>query len=86
MNELTIHGNVTADPVLSHGRNGSGTAFTSFSVAVNRSYFDRARNARVEQPAVFHRVVVFNDLAENTAATVRKGMTVTVTGQLADDS
>ena len=86
MNEITIHGNVTADPVLRYGRNGAGTAFTSFSVAVNRSYYDRARGDRVAQPTVFHQVVAFGALAENTAATLKKGITVTVTGQLADDS
>jgi single-strand DNA-binding protein len=86
MNEITIHGNVTADLTLSFGRTGAGVAFTSFTVAVNRSYFDRARSTRIEMPTVFHRVVAFGKLAENAAATLRKGMTVTVTGQLADDS
>jgi len=86
MNEITIHGNVTADLTLSFGRTGAGVAFTSFTVAVNRSYFDRARSTRIEQPTVFHRVVAFGKLAENAAATLRKGTTVTVTGQLADDS
>jgi single-strand DNA-binding protein len=86
MNEITVHGNVTADLELRYGRNGAGTAFTSFSVAVNRGYFDRARNARIEQPTVFHQVVAFGALAENAAETLRKGTTVTVTGQIADDS
>jgi single-strand DNA-binding protein len=86
MNEITIHGNVTADLTLSFGRNGAGVAFTSFSVAVNRSYFDRTRNTRVDMPTVFHRVVAFGKLAENAAATLRKGTAVAVTGQLADGS
>ena len=86
MNEITISGNVTADPVLRYGRDSDATAFLAFTVAVNRSYWDRARNARVEQPAVFHSVVAFRGLAENAAATLRKGMAVTVTGQFADDS
>jgi single-strand DNA-binding protein len=86
MNEITISGNVTADPVLRYGRDSDTTAFLAFTVAVNRSYWDRARNARVEQPAVFHSVVAFRGLAENAAATLRKGMAVTVTGQFADDS
>jgi single-strand DNA-binding protein len=84
MNQVTISGNITADPVLRYGRTGTG--FTSFSVAVNRSYYDRARGARVAQPTVFHQVVAFGQLAENTAATVKRGMPVTVTGQFADDS
>jgi single-strand DNA-binding protein len=86
MNEVTISGNVTAEPVLRHGRDGQGTAFLSFSVAVNRSYYSRERGIRVDIPAVFHHVVAFNGLAENAAKTLTKGMTVTVTGQFADDS
>ena len=86
MNEITISGNVTADPVLRYGRDSDTTAFLAFTVAVNRSYWDRTRNTRVEQPAVFHSVVAFRGLAENAAATLRKGMAVTVTGQFADDS
>ena len=86
MNEITISGNVTADPVLRYGRDSDTTAFLAFTVAVNRSYFDRARNARVEQPAVFHEVVAFRGLAENAAATLAKGTAVTVTGQFADNS
>ena len=86
MNEITIHGNVTADPVIRYGRHGAGAAFTAFTVAVNRGYFDKQRGARVEQPTVFHSVVAFGALAENAAASLTKGTTVTVTGQIADDS
>ena len=86
MNEITISGNVTADPVLRYGRDGDTTAFLAFTVAVNRSYFDRNRGARVQQPAVFHEVVAFRGLAENAARTLMKGMAVTVTGQFADNS
>jgi len=85
MNEITIHGNATADPDLRYGRDADTTAFLAFSVAVNRSYWDRARDTRVEAPAVFHQVVAFRGLAENAAATLRKGMAVTVTGQFADN-
>jgi single-strand DNA-binding protein len=35
---------------------------------------------------VYHRVIAFNGLAENAAASLCKGTTVTVTGYLADDS
>jgi single-strand DNA-binding protein len=86
MNEITIHGNITDDITVRYGRNGDGTAFTSFTVAVNRGYFDRQRGARVERPTVFHQVAAFGALAENAAASLKKGTTVTVTGQIADDS
>ena len=63
-----------------------GTAFTSFSDAVNRSYYDRPRGERIAQLTIFHQVVAFGALAETTAATLKRGTTVTVSGQLAHDS
>lgn len=84
MNEITVHGNITATPVLRRGQ--SGNVFLTFTVAVNRSYYDRSRGTRVEQPALFHDVIAFNVLAENAAASLAKGATVTVTGYLADNS
>ena len=86
MNETSIHGNVTSAPELSFGRNGDGKAFATFTVAVNRGYFDRQRNQRVQQPTVFHQIVAFGTLAENAAASLTKGTTVTVTGEIEDDS
>ena len=84
MNEITVHGNVTAEPVLRRGQ--TGNVFLTFDVAVNRSYYARERGVRVDLPAIDFRVIAFNNLAENAAASLRKGATVTVTGYLADDS
>ena len=84
MNEITIHGNLTADPVLREGQ--SGKPFLTCTVAVNRSYYAAERGTRVDLPAVFHSVIAFNALADNAAQTLAKGMTVTVTGYLADNS
>ena len=81
MNEITIHGNLTADPVLREGQ--SGKPFLTCTVAVNRSYYAAERGTRVDLPAVFHSVIAFNQLADNAAQTLAKGMTVTVTGYLA---
>ena len=85
MNEITIHGNVTADVTLRCNAETGNTAVI-FNVAVNSRWYDRRRNQYTDRPAVFHRVVCFGDLAENVAATVTRGMAVTVTGQFADDS
>lgn len=84
MNETTVHGNITAQPVLRRGQ--SGAVFLTFTVAVNRSYYDRTRGTRIDQPAVFHDVIAFNVLAENAAHSLAKGSTVTVSGYLADNS
>jgi single-stranded DNA-binding protein len=35
MNEITVHANLTADPVLREGK--SGNVFLTFHIAVNRS-------------------------------------------------
>ena len=41
---------------------------------------------RSSSPRIFHEVVAFRGLAENAAASLAKGMAVTVTGQFADNS
>jgi single-strand DNA-binding protein len=83
MNEITIHGNLTDEPTLRYS--GDAKAVVNLSVAVNRRRLDRQTGQWVDQAPVFHRVVAFGTLAEN-AANLPKGATVTVTGQLADDS
>jgi single-strand DNA-binding protein len=86
MNEITIHGNLTATPTLRHGHNGEGTAFATFSVAVNRRYYSGTKGGWVDLPTVFHQVIARYELAENLAVSLAKGTTVTVTGYFADNS
>ncbi len=84
MNELTIHGNLTADPdPLRYSADGK--AALNFSVAVNRRRYDKQAGQWSDLAPVFHRVVAFGTLAEN-AANLTRGTAVTVTGELADDS
>jgi single-strand DNA-binding protein len=85
MNELTIVGNVTADPVLRMAES-SGRGVLRFDVAVNRRRFNRESNQYEDLPPVFHRVVAFGPLAENAADSISKGTEVVVIGQFADDS
>lgn len=84
MNEITIHGNLTDEPALHYSP--SGVAVLKFSVAVNGRRFDRQTNRWVDKVPVFHQVVAFNGLATNATTTLAKGTTVTVTGELVDDS
>jgi single-strand DNA-binding protein len=84
MNEITIHGNLTDEPALHHSP--SGVAVLTFSVAVNSRRFNRQTNRWVDKAPVFHSVVAFNALAENAAASLVKGTTVTITGEFVDDS
>ena len=84
MNKITVHGNVTAKPELRFSR--SGVPVATFTVAANRRRLNRQTGNWVDLPAVFHRVVCFNALAENVAASLAKGATVAVTGEFADDT
>jgi single-strand DNA-binding protein len=84
MNEITIHGNLTDEPTLHYSP--SGVAVLKFSVAVNGRRLHRQTNRWVDKAPVFHQVVAFNGLATNAATTLAKGTTVTVTGELVDDS
>ena len=81
---ITVHGNVTAEPDLYFSR--GGVPVGSFSIASNRRRFDRQSGQWRDRPAVFYRVVCFNRLAENAAATLHRGTTVTITGEFTDDS
>ena len=88
MNEITIHGNLTATPVLHRGSGstGDGSAFATFTVAVNRRYYSTAKGGWQDLPTVFHQVIARYELAENLAVSLAKGATVTVTGYFADNS
>lgn len=83
MNEITLHGNCTAEPVL-HRKDDY--VFITFDIAVNRSYPDPRRGGWVELPAIYFKVIARHALAENIADSVHRGTTVTVTGHIADDS
>ena len=86
MNEITVHGNLTATPTLRRGQNGDGTAFATFSVAVNRRYYSTPKGGWQDLPTVFHQVIARYELAENLAVSLAKGTAVTVTGYFADNS
>ncbi len=76
---VSIHGNLVADPELSYGE--SGIAHTKLRVAVNQR-FQAADGTWRDGIPVFHNVSAFRGLAENVAASLRKGDPVTVTGDL----
>ena len=76
----SITGNLTRDPELRFTPNGQ--AVCVLSVAVNESYFDKTKGARVDQDPSFFDVQVWGELAENVAQSGRKGNRVTCAGQL----
>ena len=84
MNKITVHGNLTGKPELRHSR--SGVPVATFTIAANRRRLNRQTGNWVDLPAVFHRVVCFNALAEDVAGSLDQVTPVAVTGEFADDS
>ncbi len=78
-NTITIIGNVTRDPELRFTPTGQAT--TSFGVAVNRRWQNRASQEWEEQTSFFD-VVCWQSLADNVAESLSKGSRVIVTGRL----
>lgn len=75
--QTTLIGNLTRDPELQY--TASGTALTKLSVAVNRRF---QRNNEWQDETSFFNVVCWTDLAENVAASIKKGDRVVVSGRL----
>ena len=85
MNEVTIVGNLTADPVYRVAeRNARGVVH--FDVAVNRQRFDRDSNQYIDLPPVYHRIVAFGPLADNVKDSLTRGQEVLVVANFPDDS
>jgi single-strand DNA-binding protein len=85
MNEITLVGNLTADPVYRVAEK-SGRGVVQFDIAVNRRRFDRDANDYVDLPTVYHRVVAFGPPADNVRDSLTRGQEVVAVGHFADDS
>jgi single-strand DNA-binding protein len=83
MNEITFTGNVSKVHPTRH--TGSGETIFSFDMAVDNGYLDKNRGKWISRTR-FQTVVVYRELAVNAEKTISKGMGVTVTGRLLDDS
>ena len=76
INRVVLVGRLTRDPELR--RTGNGTAVTSFTIAMNRTYTSQSG----ERQADFIPCVVWNKAAENVARYTQKGALVGVEGRL----
>ncbi|MFA5947307.1 MAG: single-stranded DNA-binding protein [Patescibacteria group bacterium] len=78
LNKAMLIGNLTRDPEMR--KTTGGQSVTSFSMATNRSYTDKAGNKKEE--ADFHNVVAWGRLAEICAQYLTKGKKVYVDGRI----
>ena len=77
---ITIVGNVVADPELRFTQ--SGAAVATFRVASTPRRYDSQTNQWVDGEALFLSCNIWRQAAENVAETLTKGMRVIVTGRL----
>lgn len=82
MNEtqITVIGNLTADPELRYTQNGLPVA--NFTIASTPRSFDRQANEWKDGEALFLRASVWKEFGEHVAATLTKGMRVVAQGFL----
>ena len=79
INKVILIGNLGADPETRY--TPSGTAITNLRVATTESWKDRQSGEQQERTE-WHRVVMFDRLAEIAAEYLRKGSQVYIEGQL----
>lgn len=77
---ITVVGNLVADPELRFTPNGAAVA--NFRVASTPRRYDSQTNQWVDGEAMFLQCNVWRQAAENVAETLTKGMRVIVTGRL----
>lgn len=78
VNQVTLIGNLGADPELRH--TDSGTAVATMSVATTRVYKDS--NDKKHEDTSWHRVVVWGKQAEQCSEYLAKGRQVYIGGRL----
>jgi single-strand DNA-binding protein len=82
--QVTIEGNLGADPELRFSQ--SGAAYCTFRVGTSERKFNQQTNAWEDGRNCWCHVIVWRNLAENVAESLKQGDKVTVTGVLYDDS
>ncbi len=77
LNSITLVGNLTGEPELRF--TSQGDAVVNFRIASNERY---QRNGETHERTEYVRIVAWNGLAENVAASVNKGTRVVIEGKL----
>lgn len=82
MNEtqVTVVGNVTANPELRYTQNGIPVA--NFTIASTERVFDKQTQQMKDGDTIFYRTAAWRQLGEHVAASLQKGMQVIARGKL----
>lgn len=79
INKVILIGNLGADPEVRY--NGTGGSIANITVATSESWTDKQTNEKKEQTE-WHRVVIYQRLAEIAGEYLRKGSKVYIEGRL----
>ena len=82
--QITVVGNLTADPELRF--TPSGAAVANFTVASTPRTFDRQSNEWKDGETLFLRCSIWREAAESVTESLTKGTRVIVTGRLVSRS
>ena len=78
LNKVTLIGNLTRDPELRY--TPQGTAVATFGIATNRQW--KTESGEAKEDVEFHKVVVWDKLAEICSQMLKKGRKVFAEGRL----
>lgn len=78
--EVTVVGNLTADPEVKYS--AAGKAWARFTVAQTPRKYDQAAGRWVDGDTLFMRCTAFGPIAENAANSLAKGQRVIAVGKL----
>lgn len=78
--QITLVGNLTADPELRFTPNGAAVA--NFTIATTARVYDKNTNQWADGDSMFLNASVWRQYAENVAESLHKGMRVIVVGRL----
>ncbi len=78
VNDIFLLGNLTRDPEIKY--TNEGVAITEMGIAVNKRWTDR--NGKESESVDFFNITAWNNLAENCAATLKKGDRVLISGHM----
>jgi single-strand DNA-binding protein len=79
--QVTVVGNLVADPKLSFTKDGSARA--TFRLAATQRRYDRSRGEWHDGDSFFANVTCWRGIAENVCASLRRGQSALVTGRIA---
>jgi len=78
VNNIYLLGNLTRDPEIKY--TNEGIAITEMGLAVNKRWTDKS--GKESETVDFFNITTWNNLAENCAATLKKGNRILVSGHL----